>query len=123
MPYKVSWLEKTVVADFYGDVTVEEIRDHGREINSDSRFKSVTKRISNCSKITSIDANTTDIKIFGFIDKDISKYAPGAHMAVVSELEDIKSNTAEYKAAFGQGSWKIELFSTIGDALAWDPAL
>ncbi|ARN75634.1 hypothetical protein [Oceanicoccus sagamiensis] len=121
MPYKITWLDQTVIADFYGDVTVQEIRDHGREVNNDLRFKKVSKRISNCSAITSINASTTDLKIFGFIDHDAARYAPDAHMAVVTEHPSIIQNTAQYKAAFGDGSWKIKLFPSIGEALAWDP--
>ena len=66
MPYNITWLERTVIINFFGDVTTQEIREHGIEINADPRFQEVQKRISNCSKIESIDANNTDLKIFGF---------------------------------------------------------
>lgn len=121
MPYKITWMDSTVIIDFSGDVTTQEIREHGMEVNDDPRFQSIKKRISNCSQIHSINANSSDIKIFGFIDNKISAMAPNAHMAVVSSSEQIKANTDDYKKAFGDGQWKIELFPTIAQALAWDP--
>ena len=121
MPYTITWLEETVIIDFTGDVTTQEIREHGIEVNADPRFETVHKRISNCSKITSIDANKTDLKIFGFIDKNVSKYVPHAHMAVVSTHDTIRVNTEQYKDAFGSGNWKIQLFPTLTEALAWIP--
>jgi hypothetical protein len=121
MPYKITWLDTTVIIDFSGDVTTQEIREHGQEINDDPRFKNIRKRISNCSQIQSIDANASDIKIFGFIDKKISKIAPNAHLAIVTTNEQLKTNTEHYKQAFGSGSWKVELFESISQALAWNP--
>ena len=121
MPYKITWLDTTVIIDFSGDVTTQEIREHGQEINDDPRFKNIRKRISNCSQIQSIDANASDIKIFGFIDNKISNTAPNAHLAIVTTSEQVKTNTEHYKEAFGSGSWKIELFESISQALAWNP--
>jgi hypothetical protein len=121
MPYKITWLDTTVIIDFSGDVTTQEIREHGQEINDDPRFAKIHKRISNCLQIQSIDANASDIKIFGFIDNKISELAPSAHLAVVSTNEQIKTNTEHYKQAFGSGNWKIELFASVAQALAWDP--
>ena len=121
MPYKITWMDTTVIIDFSGDVTTQELREHGIEINDDPRFKNIKKRISNCSHIQSIDANSSDIKIFGFIDNKISEMAPSAHMAVVGTDERIKANTEQYKQAFGAGLWQIELFPSITQALAWDP--
>ena len=121
MPYKITWMDTTVIIDFSGDVTTQEIREHGIEVNDDPRFKNIKKRISNCSQIQSINASSSDIKIFGFIDNKISAMAPSANMAVVSTHEQIKANTEDYKKAFGDGQWKIELFPSITQALAWDP--
>lgn len=73
------------------------------------------------SPIQSINANSNDIKIFGFIDNKTAELAPSAHMAVVSTDEQIKTHTEQYKQAFGSGSWKIELFTSVALALAWDP--
>jgi hypothetical protein len=121
MPYKITWLDTTVIIDFTGDVTTQEIREHGQEINNDPRFKNIHKRISNCSKIKSIDANSSDIKIFGFIDNKVSEAAPTANLAIVTTNEQVKTNTEHYKQAFGSGNWKIELFTSVAQALAWDP--
>jgi hypothetical protein len=121
MPYKITWLDTTVIIDFSGDVTTQEIREHGQEINDDPRFKNIRKRISNCSKIQSIETTASDIKIFGFIDKKISKIAPNAHLAIVTTNEQVKTNTEHYKQALGSGSWKVELFESISQALAWNP--
>lgn len=121
MPYKITWLDSTVIIDFFGDVTTQEIREHGMKVNDDPRFKNVRKRISNCSKIKTINASSSDLKIFGMIDHNVAALAPSAHMAVVSRAVQIKRNTELYRDAFGDGNWKIELFDTVSDALAWDP--
>ena len=68
-----------------------------------------------------MNANSSDLKIFGFIDNKISELAPSGQMAVVSTDEQIKTNTEQYRQAFGSGSWKIELFASVAQALAWDP--
>ena len=78
MPYRITWLEQTVIIDFLGRVTTQEIREHSRKVNEDPRFPTVKKRISNCLKAESVEAGLMDVKIFGFIDKEVSHHTPNA---------------------------------------------
>lgn len=121
VPYKITWLERTVVVDFFGDVTLEEVREQGRKVNADLRLDSTKKRILNCSRVDSLETSAADLKIFAFIDSDVAKSASGIHLAVVGKGGQIEANTADYREAYGSGNGQVKLFNSIGEALAWDP--
>jgi hypothetical protein len=121
MPYKITWLEKTVLIDFFGNITVQEIIDQAAEINADLRFEDVHKAIYNCLKIKATDINKSDLKIIGFNDSTFSKYPPKAHRAFVISHDGMKITTGYYQDALDSGEWKLEVFDTLSGALAWVP--
>lgn len=121
MSYSMTWLEKILIIDFSNDVTVQEIREHAAEINSDPRFEDIQKIIYNFLKIKSTDINSSDVKIFSLMDTDGSKNVPHAHRAFVSNSNDLKLYVERYKEGLGSGYWNIQLFDTLTEAMSWVP--
>ena len=121
MPCKITWLERTVVVDFFEAVSIQEVRKQGLKINADPRAHTISKRILNCSRVESLEASAADLKIFAYIDKEAASNNTEIHLAVVGNSEKIKANTAGYKDAIGSAIGQVELFASIGEALAWDP--
>lgn len=122
MPYKVTWLEQTVIVDFQDHISLQELRDHSEEVCGDPRFNNLKKRIFNCDKIESIDADPVDLKILAYSDKAQVQRNPDAHIAIVTSNDIIRGNTDCYRSALGPNTWSIEIFPTIARALAWKPA-
>ena len=121
MAYEIIWFPHTVVVKLTSSVTVQDLHAVNDSISGDPRFDDLHKRIFNCIDSPEIEISTWDLQIFAHTDNASAKSNVKIDTAIVATDPVLIQNTNQYISACQGFSWQVKLFTSLTDALEWDP--
>lgn len=125
MAYQISWLERGVVLDFVGDISIEEIDQAGQALYDNERFLSCRYQLFNFDLADLSGVTLEQIRNTAQVDTEASSKYPTPSLAVVSRQAIADALIFHYKqAAEGlQIKWDIRIFKTTEEAYRWCDSL
>ena len=119
MKYKIEWTHNNPMITFHGDISFQDLYPVDGKIYGDSRFEMMKYIIYNLLDANSFYLNHLDLKVISTLDKSASRWNKKIKLACVSQDNNTKKVTLEYKNLMVDSNWEIGLFDTVDEALAW----
>ncbi len=121
MPYQITWREKGIHWQFYGDVTGQEIFEANEEFYSDARSDSAEFQIIDAREVSSLEWEEKKIKEISAQDKGASHFIKDLKVAYVSDKAEIISKLEKYIEVSKKlnSSWKFRGFRDLETAKKW----
>lgn len=121
MPYQITWWEKGIHWQFYGDVTAQEISEANEEFYRDPRSDSAEFQIIDAIEVTHVEWEEKKIKEIAAHDKGASHLIKDLKVAYISDDPEIVSKLEKYIEISEKlnSSWKFRGFKDLETAREW----
>ena len=119
MAYTIKWGNNSVLVNYHGNVTINEIFEVTGLITGDLRYQTLTHITSNFSEVTSYTISESDINNLSTLNTIPSILNPNIKLAVVSNKNNIQGMVMKYIDFMKVNEWEIRLFNTLEESQKW----
>lgn len=121
MAYEIIWLEQTVIVKYMEHTTIADMEEVTQLIHNDERLPQIRKKICNAMEVTNTDILSYDMRIFAQMDLDSLSTNDNFCTAIVATSPAVVELANTYINAMSDSSPPVKIFSTVKEALEWQP--
>ena len=119
MKYVFEWMDDNPHVIFFGDIDFASINEATERIYGDPRLDNMKYIICNLDYVVKLSLNAEELKIISVLDRYIYPYNQHLKIAGVSKDQKIREMVLKYIESMKDLKWKLKIFSSFDDALAW----
>ena len=119
MNYVFEWIDDNPHVAFFGNVDYALINEATERIYGDQRLDNMKYLICNLENVESLSLDPVEMKIISVLDRYIYPYNQHLKIAGVVKDQKIREMILKYMEDMKDLNWKIKIFSSFNDALAW----
>jgi len=121
MPKKVDWNSDSALITYSGQITLQDLRDVGREIYGDQRLDDIDYILVDLKAADLSQLTFDHTKIAASVDSVSSRYKPVLKLALIINGEGQRracESYIEYSKSF-QSTWSFAIFTNFEEAKKW----
>jgi hypothetical protein len=119
MRYTVSWKDKTVRVDYFGDVINADIESAHSDLNNDGRFYECDNLILDVSQCSLERVNVPRLIGVVAVDLGASMSNKSLKVAMIAKDPINVAKVSEYIATSCVSPWEYKIFASVDDANTW----
>ena len=119
MNYVYEWIDDNPHVIFFGDINFTLINEATERLYGDPRLDNMKYIICNFDKVEKFSLDPEELKIIMVLDRYIYPYNQHLKIAGITKDQKIREMVLKYIEAMKDLKWKLKIFSSLDDAMAW----